>query len=154
MEIQVNQQQLDFSLEGTETVASVLSQLTQWVEDGGEFIIESVIDGQDVSGGLPPSLAEQQARDISSISLTTCPPLEFRLRRLTIMDNYLSLMEEAVLKGSLAEMQSITAEYPYLQHQLAQELNGSDTAGNSELNTIVQALQIEKKNSARNNVAR
>lgn len=145
MEIQINQQPLDVSLDGNETVAAVLRQLTSWVESSGELIVETYLDGSDVSGGLSPHISTQPAADVSHIELVTCGPLEYRLRRLTIMDNYTSLLEESVLKGSLAEIQEIAAEYSYLENSIDQELGSAAV----ELHTILQALQHEQSELSR-----
>lgn len=145
MEIQINQQPLDVSLDGNETVAAVLRQLTSWVESSGELIVETYLDGSDVSGGLSPHISTQPAAEVSQIELVTCGPLEYRLRRLTVMDNYISLLEEGVLKGSLAQIQDIAREYSYLENSLDQELGGA--AG--ELHTILPALQHEQNELSR-----
>lgn len=145
MEIRINQQPLDFTLEGSETIAAVLLSLQQWVESGGEFIVESFIDGADMAAGIPDTLKHKPASEVNRIELTTCPPLGFRLRKLTILDNYLSVLEETVLKGTLTDIQAVADEYQYIQQQLAEELSGCSNANTSELHTIVQALRTEKR---------
>ncbi|MFW6364213.1 MAG: hypothetical protein ACOC0D_10240 [Spirochaeta sp.] len=143
MRIQINQQPLDFTLEGSETVGDVLRELTRWIEDNGEIVVETCIDATDVSGGVPRELAALPAAEIGDIHIVSSSPLQYRLRRLTIMDNYMSLLEEAVLKGSLQTIQEITGEYPYIRSQLSDELNNGQESGSSELDTIIQAIQME-----------
>ncbi|THB63963.1 MAG: sensor histidine kinase [Spirochaetaceae bacterium] len=144
MEIFINQQTLDVTLDGQETIGGIIQQLASWVESSGEYIIETLIDDMDVSSGLPADIAKRPGSSATKICLTTCPALEFRVRRLTIMDNYLSLLEEAILKSDLQGIKAITEEYPYLQNQLNEEITGvaSDSPEN-ELHTIIEALGQE-----------
>ncbi len=143
MEIFVNDEAIETTLEDNDTIGSVLNQLTGWIESNGEFVISTKFDEQDISSGLPPALAEQKATSGGSISIQTCPAIEYRVRRITIMDDYLSLLEENLLKGSLQEIQNAAIEYPYIQQQLAEEL-GSGSSSN-ELDTIIPALMQENK---------
>lgn len=144
MKIRMNEQQLDVTINETDTIEVVLDQLGNWVESAGEMIAEVELDGKPISSPPDPETGRQKALDSQQLKITTCSPLEYRLRSLGVMDDYLNLLEEGVLKGNLKQIQEIAMEYPYIQDQLNREISG-DAHGRTDLHTIIQALRVEQQ---------
>ncbi|GAB6090300.1 hypothetical protein [Spirochaeta dissipatitropha] len=143
MKIRMNEQQLDVTINETDTIEVVLDQLGSWVESAGEIIAEVQLDGKPISSPPDPETGKQKAQKSQQLEITTCSPLEYRLRGLTVMDDYLNLLEEGVLKGNLQQIQDIAMEYPYIQDQLNREISG-DSKGRTDLHTIILALRAEE----------
>ena len=76
MEITVNQQNLDFTLELENTLGEVYRELTKWFEPSGYIITHMEGDSEEYNLDEPAAWNDTSIEDVTVLDLTVLSPLE------------------------------------------------------------------------------
>lgn len=136
MEILVNREPLDFSLENESSLGEVIDGLADWL-GSGRFAITS-LDVNATSYAIHDRTAWENMRidEVSRLSVEALPLSDVDHATLIALDEYCSLLRECLESGAAEPLSEIAAELPYVRARIVQFFPGLATdagAGSSIL---------------------
>ncbi len=145
MEIFLDGQHLDATLEQERNVSEILGSLSDWVSSEGGSISEVRVNGEVRGSGNETKWDLVPLEEIAKIEIWTRPRRERNLEELEILTEYFSIMEECLLRGSRAALIDIFSEYSYVRSNLGvhlQDFFGDSVHGDSSvLDRIARNLE-------------
>lgn len=122
MEIFLDGQHLDATLEQERNVSEILRSLSDWVRSQGGSVSEVRINGEVRDSGNETKWDTVPLGEIRRIELLTRSRFERDLEELEILSEYFAIMEECLLRGDRVALIDIFSEYSYVRSNLAVHL--------------------------------
>jgi len=126
VEIRINNELLDFTLEQEKTLGEVVVQLRSWLADAGMLIEDLSVNGSQVPADELAHSKNTPLEQVETVELTAVSPEQFTLNQLTTIDHVLSLLVSALDRGSDDNVRQILAEYPHMRGPLAGALGSGE----------------------------
>lgn len=129
MEILVNKEPLDFTLESESSIGEVVDGLAEWLK-GSQFAITGIdIDALPQPLGLRDRWADIAIDDVSQLSIEALPYTRVDWTTAKALDEYFAILQECIREERHAAFADAAGELPYVRQQLAKlfpELPGID----------------------------
>ena len=127
MQIRVNQQNLDFTLELEKTVGEVYRELSQWLDTSGYVITRVLGDDREYNLDHKAGWEGTPLNDVSVLEVTAQSPVESMLSMYNVLFDYLELLEGTVRNDDREGIQDVIREYENI-HSSLEQLFGKDVA--------------------------
>lgn len=127
MEIRINDEPLDFTLEQEQTLGEVVEQLRSWLADAGMLIEDLSVNGAQVPADQLAQSKRTPLAQVDTVELTAVSPDQFSLNQLATIEHVLSLLVAAAEGGSEAHVRQILSEYPHMRAPLADSLGSGES---------------------------
>ncbi len=142
MQITLNDQNLDFSLEQEETISDIVEGLKTWLESSGFILTGLKKDGEMLSledadnwGGIP-------IQEVKTLSVETRTKAEVGYEMLDTVFEFFSLLEKGLKTRNSAVIDDLMKEYPDIRISLELLLpNSGSDMGNSEVVLLNSVLE-------------
>ncbi|MFP4373493.1 MAG: hypothetical protein ACLFPO_04125 [Spirochaetaceae bacterium] len=118
MEVLINEEQVDVTLEEEQTLGEVMEGLRAWLKDSQLFITDVVVDEKDVSLDAPESWARTRVDDINRIEIMAMPPWEVKAAGLQVLVQYFTLLRDAIRSGDDRRLEEISGEAGHVARSL------------------------------------
>lgn len=133
MEVLINREQVDVTLEHERTLGEVMEGLRGWLNDSQLFITDVLVDQQDVRLDAPENWADTDIDDVGRIEIRALPPWEVKAAGLEVLVQYFTLLQDSLRTGDAAQVralaadaESIAASLPIYAQDLVDEDERSD----------------------------
>lgn len=110
MEVLINQEQVDVTLEHEKTLGEVMDGIRGWLNEAQLYITDVMVDERDVKLDAPEAWAATSVDDIHRIEILALPPWEVRAAGLQILVQYFTLLRDAVRDGDDARLGELASE--------------------------------------------
>ena len=124
MEIRINNQPIDITLEGERTVNEVVAGVKRWLHDSQFTVTDVTVDDEQLP--LDDSESHQNRhRDISGVDRIEFQALsreEVAASSLATLRDYFAFLQESITSGDQEEYQSLKQEYPEVREALQRHL--------------------------------
>ena len=111
MQILVNQQNLDFTLEMEKTVGDVYRELSKWLETSGYVIIRMLGDNEEYNLDETSSWNTTPVEDVGVLDVTAQSPAESLFSVYQVIYDYFELLEKALGNEAFDEIREIISEF-------------------------------------------
>jgi hypothetical protein len=128
VEIRINDEPLDFTLEQEETLGEVVEQLQSWLADGGMLIENLSVNGSKVPGDQLTESRDTPLDQVNTVEVTAVSPDQFKLNQLSTIEHVLSLLLATLDRGTDSQVRQILSEYPHMRKPLADALGSGEPA--------------------------
>lgn len=122
MDIFLDGQLIDATLELERNVSEILRSLSDWVDSEGGSVSEVRVNGEIRGPGNEKKWDAVPLGEISRIEIRTRSRRERDLEELEILSEYFTIMEECLLRGDRAALADIFSEYSYVRSNLGVHL--------------------------------
>ena len=137
MEILVNHEKIDFTLEREESVGEVIDALAQWLESGAMAITAVRIDEEPYPIHDRGRWENLSLTDVSSLSVEALPVAQVQQTALEAIDEYCQLLESCITAEQSAALKELLEELPYVRSRIGQffpELPAGSILSDANLN--------------------
>jgi hypothetical protein len=110
VEVLINQEQVDVTLEHEKTLGEVMDGIRGWLNESQLYITDVMVDERDVKLDAPESWAGTSVDDIHRIEILALPPWEVRAAGLQILVQYFTLLRDAVRDGDETRLSELSGE--------------------------------------------
>lgn len=149
MQIRINDTVIDYTLQGEKNLGDVLTSLDNLLAQEGYLITSVETDGLEVDVETREQWSGRELKSISELDISISHPKEIALRKLTIIDDFLTASEE-LLEGGAPLPESLIESAKKIEGIVRQVfgdeiLKGSNTESTSLAATLT--ADIEKQSS-------
>lgn len=143
MDIRINDQPIEFTLENEESLGDIISGIKTWLGDSGYRITSIEHDGKVINPDIVQSETWQQKpiAGISSINVTVLSPIEQYGQNLHTMYQYITLLNRALAAHNLALIEQLREELPQIINHIDEYVGGGSSYGKA-LEQLVGASGI------------
>lgn len=146
MEVLINEEQVDVTLDEEQTLGEVMEGLRGWLNDSQLFITDVVVDEQDVKLDAPESWAQTRVDDIGRIEIMAMAPWEVKAAGLQVLVQYFTLIRDAIRNEDSRQLDEVSGEAGHIADSLptyAQDLIDPNDRTDI-LHRIVDAAEIRE----------
>ncbi len=118
MEILVNHEPLDFTLENESSVGEVVDGLSAWLRDGNFAITGLNVDATDYLVGERSTWETINLSDVGRIDVEALPLSNVQRTTLQALDEYLEIVEGCIVSGNASALADATAELPFVRERM------------------------------------
>ncbi len=118
MEILVNNEPIQFTLEGEDNLGEVVNQLQAWLFDNRLTISGLVVDGNDLPLYAPERWRTHPLGNVSNLHVTASTYREMKLSTFQTMLQYVMLLHNGIEERRYADLKELLAEYRYIRKSL------------------------------------
>lgn len=136
MTIIINDQEVDFTLEGGETAIEIYSSIKAFLKETDYLIYSFAIDGENTDPEESDSWGSAKADEIERIEVVALTEDEYRLTGLLTIAEYVNFLMNAVHNKEFDELKGMTTEYPSILQNIPYFVKG-------DLGNLIQT-QLEK----------
>jgi hypothetical protein len=120
MEILVNGEPLDFSLEQEQSLGEVIDGIQQWLHEG-EFLLTSLtVNNEQVPIHNRDEWDSRGIETLQSVQIEALPRNQVDQTTILALDEYLSMLHAALQEGDNAAMRELADELPHVQERISQ----------------------------------
>ncbi|MDY7027373.1 MAG: hypothetical protein SVR04_03645, partial [Spirochaetota bacterium] len=143
MDIRINDQPIEFTLENEESLGDIISGIKTWLGDSGYRITSIEHDGTVINPDIVQSETWKQKpiAGISSINVTVLSPIEQYGQNLHTMYQYITLLNRALAAHNLALIEQLREELPQIINHIDEYVGGGSSYGKA-LEQLVGASGI------------
>jgi len=116
--ILINGEALDFTLEKEKTAGEVLNHIEDWLNSSDLFISEIFINQEEVYLHQKQDWLNLALEKIKTMDITALNPLEQRIKDLEILHNYFSLYIQALSENNEAILTGLSEEFDAIKESL------------------------------------
>lgn len=110
MEVLINREQVDVTLEHERTLGEVMEGLRGWLNDSQLYITDVLVDQQDVRLDAPENWADTDIDDVGRIEIRALPPWEVKAAGLDVLVQYFTLLRDTLRAGEASQLRSLAAD--------------------------------------------
>lgn len=118
MEVLINEEQVDVTLEEEQTLGEVMEGLRGWLNDSQLFITDVIVDEQDVKLDAPESWAQTRVDDIDRIEIMAMAPWEVKAAGLQVLVRYFTLLRDAIRSEDGRQLDEVSGEAEHISRSL------------------------------------
>lgn len=118
MEVLINEEQVDVTLEEEQTLGEVMEGLRGWLNDSQLFITDVVVDEQDVKLDAPESWAQTRVDSIGRIEIMAMAPWEVKAAGLQVLVQYFTLLRDAIRSKDGRQLDEVSGEADHIARTL------------------------------------
>lgn len=138
MTILINDQEVDFTLEGGENAIQIYQAISSWLKESAYLIYSFVLDGEETDPELSEIWENRKASDINKIEVTALSEKEYMLSGLLTVAEYINLLLRSVTNDKKEVIQDLMLEYPSIIKNIPVLVRGSQgELISSHLNNII-----------------
>lgn len=119
MEILVNRERIDFTLEHEKTAGEVVDGLAQWLESGGMAVTALSIDDEALPIHDRSPWADIALDSVTTINVEALPASQVQQTALEALDEYLQLLASCITSGEASALADLVTELPYVRTRIA-----------------------------------
>jgi len=129
MEIYINGDKINFSLENETNLLEVIEGIEQWIGEKDMVISEIDIDGNHFFHISESEFKNKPINEIDLLHITLKPGWEHRFNNLEVMYNYFSVLQEALSKEDISTIKDLMQEYLPIRDNIDNLINGNNLSG-------------------------
>jgi len=114
----VNNEPIQFALEGEDNLGQVVNQLQEWLLDNRLTISGLVVDGNDLPLYAPERWNTHPLGNVSNVSVTASTYREMKLSTFQTILQYVVLLHNGIEERRYADLKELLAEYRYIRKSL------------------------------------
>ena len=138
MNILINEQEVDFTLEGDETAIEIYQSVNSFLQESKHLIYSFVIDGNETDPESKTDWMNLKSSDIEKIEITALTEKEYLLTGLLTVAEYINLLLRAVSEDSDVLLKDLMSEYPSIIKNIPTLVKGNQGQLISQhMNTIM-----------------
>ncbi len=118
MEITVNSEKIDFTLENEEKLYDVYCGLQKWLNDSGMVISNIAADGEFLSLNNLEVWKDREIRSVKTISVSAQKPSEVQLFQLRTVFQFFSELIDALNTGKSDKVKELMGDFPSISSAL------------------------------------
>lgn len=131
MQILIDNQNLDFALEGEKRLGEVVVAVERWLGDS-RFVISSLrVDNDDLPLYSPERWRNHPVTDVERVEIGTSTVREAKLASYQTILEYLVILQKAVRDKREGEAAELVREYPYIYRGLVSLTSGAARTNNA-----------------------
>lgn len=142
MKIQINSEDLDFTLDREESCLDVIDSLSTWLEGQDFFISEISLDGMEFFVQNRDKLQEISVDSVSQLSILALDSNHMCLKDLETVISYFELYERALKENNKEVMVDLGSQYDSIRSNLPSLLKMNNYVFDSNLNKIMDQSGI------------
>ena len=152
MDIYINDQPLNFTLQGETVFSDVRREVMKWLADEYYVAETCEIDEKQVSIDQIDAWDDTNIDQIGFVRFHVRPLAELNFERLQTVHQYLLLLKKALEKENAGVFTELSGEYPIIEKELNKILNpGNNDAQNSDV--ILFTSQLEQSGFFQNTIS-
>lgn len=144
MTILINEQEVNFTLEGEEKALEIYKAINQWLKESKHLIYSFQIDGIETDPEEQSLWKNKKSSDIEKIEVTALSEKEYLLTGLLTVAEYINLLLRAVSQNSVEVISDLMIEYPSIIKNIPLLIKGNQGLLISEhMNKIINKSGIK-----------
>ena len=143
MEIRINNQLIDITLENEKTLAEVMGGISAWLGPKGHQIVKVALNGKETAFERPEELeglTEISVDTIKTLDITALTPGEQKFQYLNTLYQYFTLLLGALKAGNGKLINELRDEFPYVEKSVDKILGAKEGAYADKLREIIASL--------------
>jgi len=142
--ILINEQEVNFTLEGEEKALEIYKAINQWLKESKHLIYSFQIDGIETDPEEQSLWKNKKSSDIEKIEVTALSEKEYLLTGLLTVAEYINLLLRAVSQNSVEVISDLMIEYPSIIKNIPLLIKGNQGLLISEhMNKIINKSGIK-----------
>ncbi|MDC7224030.1 MAG: hypothetical protein PQJ60_09840 [Spirochaetales bacterium] len=137
MNILINNEKIDFTLDGEKNCLDVVNGLSDWLESQEFFISEISLDGKEYFLQNKEILKEQNIENITSLEVTALDRTQVMLKDLGTVKSYFELYFRALEENNRSVMEDLGNQYQSIRNNLPQLLMMNGYVFDTTLNQLM-----------------
>jgi hypothetical protein len=137
LEILINNEIIDYSLDNEKNCLDVINGLSTWLETQGFFISELVLDGKDIFLQDKEVLSGYSIASVKKMSVIALNKQQMNLRDLNTLSDYFQLYEQAMKENNTKVMVDLGSQYDTIKESLPTLLMMNSYVFDSTLNELM-----------------
>ena len=140
MEIRINNQPIDITLENENSLADVMQGLSAWLDPKGYQIVKVKKNGKEIGFERTEELSEVSIDTIEQLDITALTPEEQRIQFLNTLYQYFTLLLGALKAGNGKLIHDLKNEFSYVENSIDNILGSRDLSYSRKLKDIMDGL--------------
>ncbi len=141
MQILINQEPLNYTLESEESLGEVIDGLARWLEDGQYAITSIDVDDRSLPIHDRSRWQDLEVRSVGKLSLEAFPFSHVEQTTLAAIGDYCVLLERAIDEEDADALQELAAELPYVRNRIEEFFPALSSADPGDAILLDDALQ-------------
>ncbi len=149
VEININNEKIDFTLENEKTLGEVVSGVKDWLYNSGYYITKIEQDDNEILLSEKDNWNKIGLNKISNLNFEIKTQSEILLSKLTTINEYIKILLKSLEKNNINLFNELMIEYPYIKEGLLNLITKKDFGIDFiNIETIsVMLKEIEKSNN-------
>lgn len=118
MKILINNENIDFTLDGEENCLQVMDGLSSWLEPQEYFISEVSLDGKEFFIQNKSELSDFSVNEVKELAVIALDKRQMILKDLETVASYFQLFDQALKEGNRELMTDLGNQYDYIKDSL------------------------------------
>jgi len=141
MQILINQEPLNYTLESEESLGEVIDGLARWLEDGQYAITSIDVDDRSLPIHDRSRWQDLEVTSVGKLSLEAFPFSHVEQTTLAAIGDYCVLLQRAIDEKDADALQELAAELPYVRNRIEEFFPALSSADPSDAILLDDALQ-------------
>ncbi|MBN2625426.1 MAG: hypothetical protein JXA95_02080 [Spirochaetales bacterium] len=144
MNILINNENIDFTLDKERNALDVYRGIAAWLESQDYYISEISLDGREIFIQNKETLKDYAVDSISRLEITALDRLQLTFRDLDTVRSYFRLYAQALKENNVAVMEDLGNQYSHIRTSLPELLMMNDYVFDTTLNRLMDDSGILK----------
>ncbi|MBN1524814.1 MAG: hypothetical protein JW904_10040 [Spirochaetales bacterium] len=137
MNILINDERIEFTLENEKNLQDILNSIEKWLQQSKMTITRVKLDGKYISPSDLPNDAARSVKDIQTIEFNASPMTTFRIEEIQSLLQYLVNLKEAVQTLDKKQLEVLLPVYPDARDSLYQYFHPKKEPGKENIIDIL-----------------